>query len=68
MNLIKYKLRDIAEILVNSIDKKSKDNKPSLRLCNFVDVYHNWAITADMIPNFMEATANIKNIERFSLK
>ncbi len=63
-----YKLGDIAEILVSSIDKKSKDSEQPVKLCNFTDVYHNWAITAEMIPGFMEATTNIKNIDKFSLK
>ena len=68
MELKKYKLGDIAEILISSIDKKSKEGESPVRLCNFVDVYHNWAITADMVSNFMEATTSEKNIGRFSLK
>ena len=68
MELKKYKLGDIAEILISSIDKKSKEGESPVRLCNFVDVYHNWAITADMVSNFMEATTSEKNIDRFSLK
>ena len=68
MELKKYKLGDIAEILISSIDKKSKEGESPVRLCNFVDVYHNWAITADMASNFMEATTSEKNIDRFSLK
>src|SRR5574344_2236259 len=63
-----YKLGDIAEIIVSSIDKKSKDDERMVKLCNFVDVYHNWAITESMVANFMTATANNKNIEKFSLK
>ena len=35
MELKKYKLGDIAEILISSIDKKSKDGEHSVRLCNF---------------------------------
>ena len=68
MELKKYKLGDIAEILISSIDKKSKEGESPVKLCNFVDVYHNWAITADMVSNFMEATTSEKNIDRFSLK
>lgn len=68
MELKKYKLGDIAEILISSIDKKSKEGESPVRLCNFVDVYHNWAITADMVGNFMESTTSEKNIDRFSLK
>ena len=68
MELKKYKLRDIAEIYISSIDKKSKEGEQSVRLCNFVDIYHNWAITKDLVPNFMIASANDNNIKRFSLK
>ena len=68
MELKKYRLGDIAEILISSIDKKSKDGEPPVRLCNFVDVYRNWAITEDLAQKFMVATANENNIKRFSLK
>ena len=68
MELKKYKLGEIAEILISSIDKKSKEGESPVRLCNFVDVYHNWAITADMVSSFMESTTSEKNIDRFSLK
>ena len=68
MELKKYKLGDIAEIYISSIDKKSKEGEQSVRLCNFVDIYHNWAITKDLVPNFMIASANDNNIKRFSLK
>ena len=68
MELKKYKLGDIAEIYISSIDKKSKEGEQSVRLCNFVDIYHNWAITKELVPNFMIASANDNNIKRFSLK
>ena len=68
MELKKYKLGDIAEIYISSIDKKSKEGEQSVKLCNFVDIYHNWAITKDLVPNFMIASANDNNIKRFSLK
>ena len=68
MELKKYKLGDIAEIYISSIDKKSKDGEQSVKLCNFVDIYHNWAITKDLVPNFMIASATDNNIKRFSLK
>lgn len=68
MELKKYKLGDIAEIYISSIDKISKEGEQSVRLCNFVDIYHNWAITKDLVPNFMIASANDNNIKRFSLK
>ena len=66
--LKRYRLGNVAEILVSSIDKKSKEGETSVKLCNFVDVYHNWAITSDMVNEFMTATTNANNINRFSLK
>ena len=68
MELKEYKLGDIAEIIVSSINKKSKEEEELVKLCNFVDVYHNWAISTDMVQGFMNATASEKNIERFSLR
>ena len=67
-NLKRYKLGDIAEIIISSVDKKTKDGEQKIRLCNFVDVYHNWAITKSMHNSFMIASAKEKDIERFSLK
>ena len=68
MELKKYKLGDVAEILISSIDKKSKDGEAPVRLCNFVDVYRNWAVTANSIQDFMVATTNENNLKKFSLK
>ena len=67
-NFKKYKLGDVAEIVISSIDKKTKEGEHKVKLCNFVDVYHNWAITESMYNSFMIASANDKNIERFSLR
>ena len=63
----KIKLGEIAKIDISNVDKKSKDNETPVTLCNFVDVYYNWAITSSMIPFLMKATANINQIERFSI-
>lgn len=67
-NFKRYKLGDIAEIIISSVDKKTKDGEQKVRLCNFVDVYHNWAITKSMHNSFMIASAKGKDIERLSLK
>lgn len=64
----KFRLEDIANILISNVDKKSKENEQDVRLCNFVDVYHNWAITKDLEPSMMEATANDNQINKFSIK
>ena len=59
----KYKLSDVAKVEISSVDKKTKDGETHVKLCNFTDVYHNWAITTEMADNFMEATANAREIE-----
>ena len=64
----KYRLKDIATVKISSVDKKKKEGETNVRLCNFTDVYYNWAITKDRHENFMEATANSKEINRFLLK
>ncbi len=58
----------LATIELSNIDKKSKNNESSVRLCNFVDVYYNWAITSSMTKAFMSATATTKQVEKFALK
>ena len=64
----RYKLSDVAKVEISSVDKKTKEGETPVRLCNFTNVYHNWAITADMADNFMEATANAKEVEKFSIR
>ena len=67
MTLKKYKLRDIASVLISGVDKKTQEGETPIKLCNFVDVYHNWAITRRLYENFMSATAKQSEIERFRL-
>ncbi|MBR2772307.1 MAG: restriction endonuclease subunit S [Bacteroidales bacterium] len=68
MELKKYKLSDIAKIDISSVDKKTNDNETAVKLCNFTDVYYNWAITKELTEGFMEASANAKEIERYTIK
>ena len=63
-----YKLGEIATVEISGVDKKIKDGEIPVKLCNFVDVYYNWAITSDLEQKFMEATARTNEIERFKLK
>ena len=63
----KVKLGEIAKIDVSNVDKKTKESEESVLLCNFVDVYKNWAITKEMCTSLMRATANKNQISRFSL-
>jgi len=60
------KLKHIASIRVSNVDKKSKPNEEEVLLCNYNEVYNNEAITSDL--NFMKATANIDQINKFSIK
>ena len=64
----KYRLSDVARVDISSVDKKKKEGESLVRLCNFTDVYHNWAITAGIANNFMEASANASEIEKFTIK
>ena len=64
----RYKLSDVAKVEISSVDKKTKEEEIPVKLCNFTDVYHNWAITADMADTFMKATANASEIEKFTIK
>lgn len=61
-------LKDVAQVDISSVDKKTKENEISIKLCNFTDVYNNWAITKKMYNKFMNATANKSEIERYKLK
>ena len=61
------KLQDLAQIEISNVDKKTVVGEKSVRLCNFVDVYYNWAITEEMRPDLMEATAKESQIEKFTL-
>ena len=64
----KYKLGDITTVEISGVDKKMKDGEKVIRLCNFVDVYYNWAITAAQYDSFMLATARSNEISKFQLK
>lgn len=64
----KYKLGDIATIEISGVDKKVKDGEENIRLCNFVDVYYNWAITMAQHDDFMLATARPNEISKFQLR
>lgn len=63
-----YKLGEIATVDISGVDKKIKDGETEIRLCNFVDVYYNWAITIAHYDNFMLATARPQEISRFQLR
>ena len=64
----KFRLGDIANVVLSGIDKKTKEGESAIRLCNFTDVYYNWAITNNMYNDLMLASASDSDIETFSLK
>ena len=65
MNLCR--LSDIANIEISGVDKKSVDGETPVRLCNFVDVYRNWAITQNLLKSFMIASAKETEIAKCSI-
>ena len=67
MELKKYKLADIAKIEISGVDKKTMDGEIPVRLCNFVDVYYNWAITKEKAKSFMVASAKQTEIDKCSI-
>lgn len=60
------KLKYVASLRSSNVDKKSHDDEPPVRLCNYTDVYYNEHINSAIA--FMDATASTDEIERFSLK
>lgn len=62
------KLGKIATVEISGVDKKTTEGEQEVRLCNFVDVYHNWAITSELRDSFMSATAKVSEIDKFKLR
>ena len=58
-------LAQVVDLILSSVDKKSKPNEQAVQLCNYMDVYKNSSIWADM--DFMVATATEREIEKCSL-
>mgnify|MGYP000035931769 CR=1 FL=1 len=67
MSFNKYKLADIAKIEISGVDKKTIEGEIPVRLCNFVDVYYNWAITKEKAKSFMVASAKQTEIDKCSI-
>lgn len=61
-------LANVSEIILSNVDKKSKKGQQSVRLCNFTNVYNNWAINRKSAESFMLATTGEVNIDKLSLK
>lgn len=59
-------LASVADVRFSGVNKVSQPSEVPVRLCNYIDVYNNDYITADM--DFMHATATCAEIERFGLR
>ena len=59
------RLRNVSQLRVSNVDKHSKEDEASVRLCNYVDVYKNDHIRSGMA--FMPATAKADEFDRFRL-
>ena len=59
-------LRDLADVRVSNVDKKSYAAERPIRLCNYMDVYANDYLSSALL-DFMPATASPSEIERFAL-
>jgi len=60
------KLKQVSDVRISNVDKKSEEDEQDVLLCNYVDVYKNEFITSNL--NFMKATASIAQIQRFTIK
>jgi len=67
-NWLKVKLSDVADIKLSNVDKKTKDNEKTIKLCNYTDVYKNSFISSDKAKNFMIASCNDNEYEKFLLQ
>ena len=60
------RMGNVADILFSNVDKHTFESEVPVRLCNYVDVYKNDRITSSI--NFMEASAEPREIARFQIK
>jgi len=67
-NWKQHKLSDIADVKLSNVDKKIKKNERTIRLCNYTDVYKNSFINFEKAQNFMVATCNENEYEKFILR
>ena len=60
------RLKTLASVHLSNVDKKTEAGEVPVELCNYVDVYYNDFITADL--DFMRATATPEQARRFQLR
>ncbi len=56
----------MADVWFSGVDKKAKEGEAGVRLCNYMNVFHNARITADL--DFMPATATEGEIANNALR
>lgn len=61
-------LKDISTIYESNVDKKITDGQKLVKLCNYTDIYNNWAIFKEHENSFMISTATNLEINKFILK
>ena len=59
------RLKTAASVELSNVDKKSEHGQVRVKLCNYVDVYYNDRITAEL--EFMNSTATPDQIRRFQI-
>ena len=59
------RIATVADLRVSNVDKHVKEEEDPIRLCNYVDVYHNDRIRRDIA--FMPATASKAEIQKFRM-
>lgn len=64
-NLPKRPLLEAADVWFSGVDKKTRVGEAAVRLCNYMDVFHNSRITSKL--DFMPATASASQIASNSL-
>ena len=60
------KLREVADVRVSNVDKKTHKAETPIKLCNYMDVYANDYVSASI--DFMAASASKSEIDRFGLQ
>lgn len=67
VNYTRVPLREIASVDISGVDKKIKEGEQRIQLCNFINVYHNWAITSYIQKDFMNASASKNEISKYRI-
>lgn len=64
----KVRLSDVADVKLSNVDKKTNVGERLVRLCNYTDVYKNTFINSYKSKDFMIASCNDNEYEKFVLK